>query len=224
MEEQRNLPRIADILNDQDYKHMTQEEQRETFQRAVEQVIDVPFKEPALDAERTVSYVTLETGETLPRVPSMRILRAYQDYFDLGSSRTIAELCRRYRKTAELYGRQSVPTISAPVLYRWKKAYDWEIQARADELDLYEQSRATRKEGARKMVERQTGYARVAQTIGYNFLRALLDEHGNLTEEGKRHLTPSEARRLILDGSKLEMDLFGGGKELIEDEEEISYA
>lgn len=159
----------------------------------------------------------------LAAIPTEKVMTAYQDYFDMGPSRSLAELARRYRKTAEEYGAATVPCVSVNTLAKWKKMYDWELQIRADSMDLYETRMQARKENAIKMVERQSGYSRVIQQMGFNFLRSMLDENGNLTPAGSALFTPSEARRFILDGAKLEKDLYGQEKQVINDDDEIKW-
>lgn len=164
-----------------------------------------------------------DSESRLAAIPSEKIMTAYQDYFDMGPNRSLAELARRYRRTAEEFGIAAVPTITVSTLAKWRKKYDWDLQIRADSMDLYETRMQARKENAIKMVERQSGYSRVIQQMGFNFLRSMLDENGNLTPAGSAMFTPAEARRFIMEGAKLEKDLYGQEKQVVNDDDEIKW-
>jgi hypothetical protein len=170
--------------------------------------------------------VVPRAGNTIiQRTPSSRVLRAYQDYFDLGETRSLPKLIEQYKEMERLHGDGAAPTTSFRTLSSWAQKWNWQLQLRIDSGHLYNQRRHARMEAMKSVSERQSQASRVLQQIALKRLQNLVTATGELSEEGKE-IAPSEARRMLLDGAKLERELIGGAaRELSSDadENEISY-
>lgn len=153
-----------------------------------------------------------------------QVLRAYQDYFNMGAGRKLVLLQKVYEDMDKKYGAGTAPTTKYTTLLYWSKRYHWDVQARIDEADLYQERIAARKESARQLADRQSRASQLLQQIGALKLRDMINSDG-LTAEGKS-ISVGEARRMLLEGAKLERDLFGGERALdsgFDDGEEITY-
>lgn len=172
-----------------------------------------------------VKMVPRASNTVIQRTPSSRILRAYQDYFDLGENRTLEKLRDQYVEMNRIHGDGAAPTVSLASLQRWSARWNWQLQLRIDSGHLYNQRRNARMEAMKSVGERQSQASRVLQQIALKRLQNLVTATGELSEEGKA-LSPSEARRMLLEGAKLEREILGGAaKEISADfgENELSY-
>jgi hypothetical protein len=141
-----------------------------------------------------VNIVPRASNTIIQRTPSSRVLRAYQDYFDMGETRSSAK-------------------------------WNWQLQLRIDSGHLYNQRRNARMEAIKSVGERQSQASRILQQIALKRLQNLVTPTGELSDEGKE-LSPAEARRMLLEGAKLEREILGGAvKEISSEfgEKEISY-
>lgn len=172
-----------------------------------------------------ISTVPRASNTIIQRTPSSRVLRAYQDYFDLGETRSFPKLIELYKEMEHLHGEGAAPTTSLATLSRWSAKWNWQLQIRIDSGHLYNQRRNARIEAMKAVGERQSQASRVLQQIALKRLQNLVTPTGELSDEGKE-LSPSEARRMLLDGAKLEREILGGAVKEISselDENEISY-
>jgi hypothetical protein len=172
-----------------------------------------------------VNMVPRASNTVIQRTPSSRVLRAYQDFFDLGETRTLPQLREMYVEMERLHGPGAAPTTSLSTLSRWSQKWNWQLQIRIDSGHLYNQRRSQRMEAMKAVGERQSQASRILQQIALKRLQSLVTPSGELSEEGKE-LSPSEARRMLLEGAKLEREIIGGKIQEISseiNENEITY-
>jgi hypothetical protein len=172
-----------------------------------------------------VNIVPRASNTIIQRTPSSRVLRAYQDYFDMGETRSFPKLIEQYKEMNRLHGEGAAPTTSLSTLGRWSAKWNWQLQLRIDSGHLYNQRRNARMEAIKSVGERQSQASRILQQIALKRLQNLVTPTGELSDEGKE-LSPAEARRMLLEGAKLEREILGGAvKEISSEfgEKEISY-
>lgn len=168
-----------------------------------------------------VGLVVSEDGDfRIPKAVPNKVLKAYEDYFHMGANRSLSRLAQNYRDLAEQNGKHTVPCLSFVTLSKWAKKYSWELQVRHDELALREQVRSSRKDDAKELVTRTMRNLKIIESIGMKAMREFIDENGNLTERGKKELSPTEARRLVVDAAKMQHTMFNNSPEVLADEEE----
>lgn len=181
-----------------------------------------------MDTNKDVSQLrqmlqsTTERPYGVQATPSARVLRAYQDYFELGAGRNLVKLADAYIAMEEEYGQGTAPTTSLGTLRAWSARWNWSLQCKLDEREIYHERREARLDSARAMAERQAQSSRILQQLGMKKLSTLVDKSGELTAEGQS-MSPAEARRMLLEGAKLERDLFGGSELTSSVDDEISY-
>jgi hypothetical protein len=156
-----------------------------------------------------VNMVPRANNTVIQRTPSSRVLRAYQDFFDLGETRTLPALREMYVEMERLYGPGAAPTTSLSTLRRWSTKWNWQLQIRIDSGHLYNQRRNQRMEAMKSVGERQSQASRILQQISLKRLQSLVTPTGELSDEGKE-LSPAEARRMLLEGARLEREIIGG--------------
>lgn len=162
--------------------------------------------EGVLRAEEMVIDVTPKEKRIVRRTPTTRVIRAYQDYFDLGEGRSLKKLHEMYVQMDEIHGEGTAPTTSYGTLMQWSNKWQWQLQIRIDSGQIYQQRKQKRFDAVEAINERQSQASRILQNIAMRRLQKLVNEKGELTEEGME-ISPSEARRMLLEGAKLERQL-----------------
>lgn len=151
--------------------------------------------------------------------PTSRVLRAFQDYVDIGEGRSLKKLHEMYVELDKIHGEGTAPTVSLYTLEYWHRKWNWAVQIKLDAMQLADASRKAKQDRVHDAADRQLQAAQILQRIALSRLSELAR-----LEKISDELSPTEARRMLAEGAKLERDLLGG-KDVFnpDDGDEITY-
>lgn len=183
---------------------------------------------PSIQERRSISDIlSVEQDEEnrqlrVRQTAESRILEAYSDFFDMGRNRTLWKLQEKYAERAALHGEHTVPTTSYAELQKWSMKFQWMVQVEIDDAAEYIRKRAERRELTRKAKERQQRAAVAMQQIGILKLNSLIKD-GKLVDAAS-DISVAEARKLIVEGAKMEQELYiEGGEDSFDEDPEITF-
>lgn len=216
MARQERKEEYTDIINIA-LEEMTRDRtERDTVGRRATNIVDTSA------SVLPVPVVAVGVPERASRLPSWRVLTAYQDFLDMGSGRSLVKLHERYLEMEKDKTGIQPPTTSLGTLRHWSQYYQWELQTKVDEGMLIQARREARRDTVKTIVERQTRAAKILQNVGMSRLQKLIEDiaKGSLDD-----VTVSEARKFITEGARLERELYGGDPEGLGvwDEQEVVF-
>ena len=123
-----------------------------------------------------------------------RALRAFEDYFGMGATRSLDKLLQRYSDNAP-----DTPTQSIDTLKRWSASHNWPARVRDREIKVSEKTEARVTDAVADMRARQAALGYELQDKGIERLRQLDPDE----------ISTRDAIAMITEGAKLEQQSRG---------------
>ena len=158
------------------------------------QVVD--DDDDVVDVEAEVIETSMVLAED--NIPA-EVSIAFQDYKDLGKSRSITALQRQYQRVLAKDPHAPVPTTNIHVLANWEITYNWKTLAWEHDA---EHDRAFAENRKNIMVGVYEGQEEAAGEL-ISLAKSEMTRFKKMQADGKAVLTPQEALAYMKDGAKL---------------------